>query len=168
MIANTMPNVITIGPITITEAIAAALKNFAGLPHRVELVGTYNDIAWVNDSKATIPQATLAAVGGYDSIVLIAGGRNKGLPMTSLREIVPSVRQVIAMGDAAAEVAEALDGVVPVEVVSDLPEAIRSASKIAIKGDTVLLSPACTSYDQYPNYVARGDHFRQLVQEKFS
>lgn len=150
------------------DAIAEALSSFGGLPHRVELVGTYGGITWVNDSKATIPQATLAAVGGYESIVLIAGGRNKGLPMDSLSKIVPNVRHVVAMGDAAQEVATALEGVVPVEVVPDLETAIERASAIAVAGDTVLLSPACTSYDQYPSYVARGDHFRQLVQERFA
>ncbi len=149
-------------------SIAEALKSFAGLAHRVEFVGTYGGVTWVNDSKATIPQATLAAVGGYESIVLIAGGRNKGLPLDSLREVVPNVRHVVAMGDAAQEVADALDGVVSVELVTTLESAIDCASAIAISGDTVLLSPACTSYDQYASYVARGDHFRHLVQEKFS
>jgi UDP-N-acetylmuramoylalanine--D-glutamate ligase len=145
--------------------IVDALKSYVGLPHRVELIASHDGVLWVNDSKATVPQATLAAVGGYESIVLIAGGRNKGLPMDSLREIVPNVHSVIAMGDAASEVAQAVEGLVKVDVVPDLEAAVARARAIARPGDVVLLSPACTSYDQYASYVDRGEHFRRLVQE---
>lgn len=148
------------------EGVVSALTSYVGLPHRVEQIASAEGITWVNDSKATVPQATLAAVGGYQSIVLIAGGRNKGLPMDSLRDIVPNVRAVIAIGDAAEEIARALDGLVPVDIVADLSIAVDRAREIAEPGDTVLLSPACTSYDQYPSYVDRGEHFRRLVEAK--
>lgn len=149
-----------------TDAIAEGLRAFRGLPHRLELVGEWNDVQWYNDSKATVPQATEAAASGFDSVVLIAGGRNKGLSLDGLRRTVPPVRAVIATGDAAGEVTEVFDGLVPVRTADSMVDAITQAEQAARPGDVVLLSPGCTSYDWYPNYVERGLDFRRLVESE--
>ena len=96
------------------EATVDVITSFAGLPHRLEFVGEWDGVAWYNDSKATVPQATEAAVGGFSSVVLIAGGRNKGLALDGLASTVPPVRHVVAIGDAADEVAAVFEGSVPV------------------------------------------------------
>ncbi len=150
------------------EAIVAMLQEFDGLPHRVEFVGEQNGISWYNDSKATVPHATLAAVGGFPSVVLIAGGKNKGLDLSELAGSVPPVRAVVATGDAADEIAEVFEPKVPVSRASSMHEAIDQAATTAVAGDVVLLSPACTSFDWYQSYEARGDDFRALVLERFS
>lgn len=151
-----------------TAGVASALESFDGLPHRLAPVGEWNDVAWFNDSKATVPQATLAAVGGFDSVVLIAGGRNKGLDMSELATAVPPVHTVIATGDAADEIA-AVFAATDANVLrgSSMVEAIELAARAASPGDTVLLSPACTSFDWYQSYGQRGDDFVSLVTAKF-
>ncbi len=150
------------------EGVAAALENFDGLPHRLAPVGVWDGVSWFNDSKATVPQATLAAVGGFDSIVLIAGGRNKGLDMSELATAVPPVHTVVATGDAADEIASVFEptGAVVLRATS-MAESIDLAAGAARPGDTVLLSPACTSFDWYQNYGQRGDDFVALVTAKF-
>ncbi len=147
--------------------IAGALKAFEGFAHRLQLVGTWNDVSWYNDSKATVPHATAAAVGGFDSVVLIAGGKNKGLDMTSLAELVPPVRAVVATGAAADEIAEVFGARVPIEKAQTMDEAIRLADQFSQAGDAVVLSPACTSYDWYDNYEQRGDDFMSRVRARF-
>ncbi|MEM9893238.1 MAG: UDP-N-acetylmuramoyl-L-alanine--D-glutamate ligase [Actinomycetota bacterium] len=148
------------------DAIAEGLRAFRGLPHRLELVGEWGGVQWYNDSKATVPQATEAAASGFESVVLIAGGRNKGLSLDGLRRTVPPVRAVIATGDAAGEVTEVFDGLVPVITADSMVDAITRAEQAARPGDVVLLSPGCTSYDWYPNYVERGLDFRRLVESE--
>jgi UDP-N-acetylmuramoylalanine--D-glutamate ligase len=145
------------------EAAAAAISAFTGLPHRLELIGRWGGVAWYDDSKATVPQATLAAVGGFESVVLIAGGRNKGLALGDLRLTVPPVRHVVTIGEAAGEVAAAFDGAVPVSAAGGMDEAVGEAQRAARPGDAVLLSPGCTSYDWYRNYEERGRDFANLV-----
>ena len=92
------------------EGCRRALLGFGGLPHRVELVGEASGVRFYDDSKATTPGAVLAAVAGFDSAVLIAGGRNKGLDLSVLRAAAPGLRAVVAIGEAAAEVAAAFAG----------------------------------------------------------
>lgn len=146
-----------------------ALRSFEGLPHRMASVGSWNDVAWFDDSKATVPQATLAAVGGFDSVVLIAGGRNKGLDLAELAATVPPVHTVIAIGDASGEVAATFESTAAsVQTASSMADAIEQAERAARPGDAVVLSPACTSFDWYDNYGQRGDHFASLVVERFS
>ena len=145
------------------ESVAAAISDFRGLPHRLERLGEWGHVGWYNDSKATVPQATVAAVSGFESVVLIAGGRNKGLALDDLRGVVPPVRAVVAMGDAAAEVVDLLGDLVPTTTAGSMVEAVHQARAVAKPGDVVLLSPGCTSFDWYPNYVARGLDFRRLV-----
>lgn len=148
------------------DAIAETLATFAGLPHRLEPVGTADGVTWYNDSKATVPHATVVAVAGFDSVVLIAGGRNKGLAMDSLASTVPPVRAVVATGAAADEIAAVFNSLVPVERADSMEQAIDLARKFARRGDVVVLSPACTSFDWYANYGERGRDFTRLVHEK--
>ncbi|MDH3301879.1 MAG: UDP-N-acetylmuramoyl-L-alanine--D-glutamate ligase [Acidimicrobiia bacterium] len=148
------------------DAIAQTLVSFAGLPHRLEPVGTAEGVTWYNDSKATVPHATVVAVAGFDSVVLIAGGKNKGLAMDSLASTVPPVRAVVATGAAADEIAAVFDSLVPVERADSMEEAIDLARKFARPGDVVVLSPACTSFDWYANYGERGRDFTRLVHER--
>ena len=150
------------------DAIREMLTTFVGLPHRVEFIGEHEGVRWYNDSKATVPHATLAAVGGFPSVVLIAGGKNKGLDLSDLAQAVPPVRAVVATGDAADEVATVFGDAVPVHRADSMSKAIDEAASLATSGDVVLLSPACTSFDWYPNYKARGDDFRSLVTSRFS
>ncbi|MGI9614106.1 MAG: UDP-N-acetylmuramoyl-L-alanine--D-glutamate ligase [Acidimicrobiales bacterium] len=148
------------------EGVADAVRLFAGLPHRLELVGEWDGIVWYNDSKATVPQATEAAVMGFDSVVLIAGGKNKGLALDGLRSTVPPVRHVVAIGDSEKDVTDVFAGLVPVTGAGDMAAAVAAAGEVAQPGDAVVLSPGCASFDWYPNYAERGLDFSRLVRER--
>lgn len=141
----------------------AALLAFQGLPHRVSLVGEACGVQWFDDSKATTPHATQAAVRAFDSVVLIAGGRNKGLDLSGLAVDHDRIRAVVAIGEAGPDVAKAFDGRRPVRVASSMDEAVDAAASLAVAGDTVLLSPACASFDWYGSYAERGDDFVRAV-----
>jgi UDP-N-acetylmuramoylalanine--D-glutamate ligase len=143
----------------------AALLAFRGLPHRVALVGEAGGVRWYDDSKATAPHATRAALGGFDSVVLIAGGRNKGLDLGELAASADRVRAVVAIGEAAGDVSAAFDGRRPVHVASSMDHAVQEAASLARPGDVVLLSPACASFDWYASYAERGDDFVRAVRE---
>ncbi|MGH8974815.1 MAG: UDP-N-acetylmuramoyl-L-alanine--D-glutamate ligase [Acidimicrobiia bacterium] len=145
------------------EAITLVLRSFPGLPHRTTPVGQTRGVTFVDDSKATNPHAALAAICGYDSVVLIAGGRNKGLDLSVLATQAGRMRAVVAIGEAAGEVAAAFEGRLPVSEAGSMAEAVRTAAAVAEPGDTVLLSPACASFDWYPGYAARGDDFAACV-----
>jgi UDP-N-acetylmuramoylalanine--D-glutamate ligase len=140
-----------------------ALEHFEGLPHRLQRIAEGDGVGWYDDSKATTPASVLAAVAGFASVVLIAGGRNKGLDLSALAAAAPPVRAVVAIGEAGGEVQAAFSGVVPVERVSTMGEAVLAAGRIAGPGDVVLLSPGCASFDWYRSYGERGDHFAGLV-----
>jgi UDP-N-acetylmuramoylalanine--D-glutamate ligase len=139
--------------------IREALRTYETMPHRVALVGEHGGVQYVDDSKATNPHATVHAVVAFDSVVLIAGGRNKGLDLTALTQPVDRIRAVVTFGEAAPEIAEAFDGVRPVSVTTSMRDAVHEATELARPGDVVLLSPACASFDAYANYSARGDDF---------
>jgi UDP-N-acetylmuramoylalanine--D-glutamate ligase len=145
------------------DGVAAALRNFERLHHRVELVGKASGVTYYDDSKATNPHATLTAVSAFESVVLIAGGRNKGLDLTVLRTLAPRIRAVVAIGDAAPEVEDAFAGSANVVRARSMREAVRRASQLAQPGDAVLLSPACASFDWYRGYAERGDDFAREV-----
>jgi UDP-N-acetylmuramoylalanine--D-glutamate ligase len=134
-------------------------------PHRIQFVTTHDGISFYNDSKATVPHAVITAVRSFDSVVLIAGGRNKGLDLGVLQTMADRTRAVVAMGDAAEEIAAAFEGVAPVHRASGMDEAVGVARSLAQVGDAVLLSPGCTSFDAYANYGARGDDFIRAVRE---
>lgn len=142
---------------------AAALRAFAGLPHRVQLVGERDGVRWYDDSKATAPHAALAAVRGFPSVVLLAGGRNKGLDLGVLAEAADHVRAVVALGEAAPAVESAFAGVRPVVRADDMDAAVAAATGLAEPGDAVVLSPACASFDRYRSYAERGDDFARAV-----
>lgn len=145
--------------------IGAAITSYELPPHRIQHVATKNDVAYYNDSKATVPHAVVTAVKSFPSVVLIAGGRNKDLDLGELRDVSDRTRIVIAMGDAANEIAAVFDGVTPVEHAVDMDDALRRAHTHAVSGDAVLLSPGCTSFDAYENYGARGDDFIRAVHD---
>jgi UDP-N-acetylmuramoylalanine--D-glutamate ligase len=135
-------------------------------PHRVQLVAEKDGISWYDDSKATTPAAVQAGVRGFSSVVLIAGGRNKGLDLSELASTVPPVRAVVAVGESAAEVARAFEGRAPVRQARSMGAAVDAASSMAAPGDAVLLSPGCASFDWYSSYAERGEDFSALVKGK--
>ncbi|MEA2842806.1 MAG: UDP-N-acetylmuramoylalanine--D-glutamate ligase [Actinomycetota bacterium] len=154
------------------EGIRSALTGFAGLPHRLTLVGEAAGIRFYDDSKATNPHAAVAAVQAFDSVVLVAGGRNKGLDLGALADaaVVSRIRSVVAIGEAGPEVTAVFDGVRPVQSATSMDEAVRLAAAAARAGDAVVLSPGCASFDWYGSYAQRGDDFaravRALLQEE--
>ncbi len=148
-----------------SQAMCKALLTFKGLAHRMQRVAEISGVTWVNDSKATNIGACVAALEGYTrKVVLIAGGDAKGADMD---ELTPSVKAktkgVVLMGKDAGLIEQALNGCVPVYKATNIKEAVNVAAGIAEAGETVLLSPACASFDQYKNYQDRGDQFTQAV-----
>ena len=148
------------------DTIADALATFRHPPHRIEPIGSLHGARWFNDSKATTPHAALTAIRGFERVVLLAGGRNKGLDLTSLATEAHRVKAVIGLGEAGGEVVQAFSGKCPTSAASSMQEAVAMAAAIAAEGDTVLLSPACASFDWYPigGYPARGSDFRQCFE----
>ena len=145
------------------DAVASVLRSFGGLPHRVELVVDAGGVRWYDDSKATTPASVVAAVSGFDSVVLIAGGKNKGLDLSVLRELAPRLRGVVAIGEAGPVVREVFGGVSEVVDASSMDDAVAAAARLSEPGDAVVLSPGCASYDWYRNYNERGDDFARAV-----
>ncbi|MEE4191194.1 MAG: UDP-N-acetylmuramoyl-L-alanine--D-glutamate ligase [Halieaceae bacterium] len=146
------------------DAMREALANFAGLPHRSQLVGEANELRFVNDSKATNPGATLAALGGFDKgVVLILGGQGKGADFTELAAATTGCRRVILMGEDAGLLDAALPPGVSRERVASMDAAVDAAVAAAEPGDVILLSPACASFDMFAGFAARGDAFCQSV-----
>lgn len=146
-------------------AMIEVLAEFSGLQHRVEFVGELNGVRWYNDSKATTPHAVLAGVGGFGSAVLIAGGRNKGVDLAPLAALSPTLRGVVAIGEAADEVGDVFGDGTTVVRAGSMRLAVEAAATMARAGDSVVLSPACTSFDWYENYSSRGDDFTRLVRD---
>jgi UDP-N-acetylmuramoylalanine--D-glutamate ligase len=134
--------------------------------HRVSLVGSCDGVDWFDDSKATTPASVMAAVAGFPSVVLIAGGRNKGLDLSPLGATVPPVRAVVAIGESAGDVDAAFSGRAPVATATSMEAAVDAAARLARPGDAVVLSPGCASFDWYTSYTARGDHFAAIVHRK--
>ena len=150
-------------------AVSEALATFEHPPHRIEPVGEFDGVRWYNDSKATTPHAAITAIRGFRRVVLLAGGRNKGLDLASLAAEHERVRAVVALGEAAPIIHEAFARWCPVVDVESMHDAVAAAAGFAEAGDTVLLSPACASFDWYPDggYPARGDDFKRLVHSYF-
>jgi UDP-N-acetylmuramoylalanine--D-glutamate ligase len=147
----------------------AAIRTFPGLAHRQELVDTIDGVRYINDSKATNADATEKALACYEAIYWIAGGLPKAGGITSLAPYFKRLRHAFLIGNATGEFAATLDGRVPYTRCGDLAAALAAASDQArgqhVRDAVVLLSPACASYDQFPNFEVRGDTFRRLVGE---
>src|SRR5262249_55556734 len=150
------------------EQIQRGLRSFPGLAHRMEQVGRKGRVLFVNDSKATNADAAARALASFSDIFWIAGGRAKTGGIPELTGHFPRIRRAYLIGEAAEEFAHTLDGRVPHAVVGTLDRAIEQAARDAESSDVrepvVLLSPACASFDQYPNFEVRGTAFRDRVQ----
>ncbi len=164
------------------DAMRAVAATFGGVEHRLEPVRRRNGVLWINDSIATAPERTLAAIQSFEEpLVLLLGGRDKNLPWEMLaaeiassgRDGQPQVHHVILFGEAAGRIAAVLAALptAPEEVsiavtqCATLEEAVRAAERIALPGDVVLLAPGGTSFDAYEDFAARGRHFRVLVEQ---
>ena len=151
-----------IGPVAVSQAVRA----FRPPPHRLEVVASVRGVTYVNDSIATAPERTLAALKSFtEPVVLLLGGRDKHLPLEDmLVEAEAKCRAIVCFGESGHALAEAADAInVPVHEAETLAEAFATAVSLAQTGDVLLLSPACTSFDAYPNFEARGEEFRALV-----
>lgn len=151
------------------EAMCRVLARFPGLPHRGEFIAERAGVKWINDSKGTNVGATLAAIAGIGPdlegrLILLAGGEGKGADFSPLVEpLVRYAREVVVFGRDADRLERVLADRLPVAHVADLAAAMHRARSIAQSGDVVLLSPACASLDQFPDYMARGEAFRQWL-----
>jgi UDP-N-acetylmuramoylalanine--D-glutamate ligase len=157
------------------ETIVQGLRRFRALPHRLELVATKDGVEYYNDSKATTPVSTIRALEAFEQpLILLAGGYDKGTPFDELGQVIHTrARAALVYGKTAPKLvlaiqqaaAAAPDQPAPLLLqLPDLPAALQHATTLAQPGEVVVLSPACASYDQYPHYEARGEHFRTLVQ----
>ena len=147
------------------RSIRTGLASFTGLPHRLQHVGEFGGVTWINDSKGTNIFATQAALEAFPRpLVVLLGGKHKG---ESFARLLPALaeraRAVIAYGQAAPAIARELGEAAPVEVAADIPDLVRRAREAAEPGDVALFSPACSSYDQFPDYRERGRAFEKCV-----
>lgn len=144
-----------------------ALTEFAGLPHRMQFVARVRGADYINDSKATNVGAAIASVESINgAVILIAGGQGKGGDFSALAaSIGGKLKRVILLGEDAAALETAFAGLSPTTRVADMRSAVQCAAESSAPGDTVLLAPACASFDQYQNFGARGDDFQKLVLE---
>ncbi|MEE4242191.1 MAG: UDP-N-acetylmuramoyl-L-alanine--D-glutamate ligase [Desulfopila sp.] len=147
------------------QAINGVLRSFKGLPHRMEMVDSINGVSYYNDSKATNTGAVISALRQTrGKVVLIAGGKDKGDDYSLLREVVrQKVKNLILIGEAAHLIAKQLDDIVTIEYAATMEEAVAKAVRLAECGDTVLLSPACASFDMFSSYGHRGRSFVEAV-----
>jgi len=152
---------------------AAALRDFAGLPHRLQFVAERDSVRYYNDSKCTTPQGAVVAMDAFEprTAVMIVGGYDKGVSFDELgAALADRARAVVAMGATGQQIVEAVEArrqgdAPPVDVARDLPEAVALAKRQARRGDVVLLSPACASYDMFTNYEHRGEAFVALLSQ---
>ena len=149
------------------DVISQGLRAFRGLEHVMEVVRVLRGVAYVNDSKGTNVDATIKALESVPApVILIAGGREKGGEYPGLAEAVRrKARRVILLGEARARLREVLAGTCPITEAASLKDAVRDAANTAVAGDTVLLSPACASFDMFADYKDRGRQFKEAVHE---
>jgi UDP-N-acetylmuramoylalanine--D-glutamate ligase len=152
------------------EAMVRAVRNFTGLAHRSEWIAEADGVNWYNDSKATNVGATVAALQGMPGpLVLIAGGDAKGAEFSALREAVrDKVHSVVLIGRDAGSIAAAIGDAAQIIHAADMHDAVVKARDLARPGDSVLLSPACASFDMFDNFMHRGEVFRDAVREVLS
>ena len=148
-----------------SAAMLQVVAEFPGLPHRMQFVRNVDGVNFINDSKATNVAAAIASVNSLAGpVVLIAGGQGKGGDFTALAAAVANkLRAVFVFGEDAGLLGEAFTGKAELHLVGDLGEAVRQSAQLAAPGDTVLLAPACASFDQFDNYMQRGDSFCDAV-----
>lgn len=146
------------------EYIDKAVNNFQSIEHRLEFVKEIDGVRYINDSKATSMSAVMSALKSFDKdIILIMGGINKGIDFKPLKSIIEDrVKKLILTGEASEDLNKMID-VSNKIIIKDFTEAFDYAKKIAVKGDTVLLSPGCASFDSFKNYEERGKYFKSLV-----
>jgi UDP-N-acetylmuramoylalanine--D-glutamate ligase len=152
--------------LTVTE-MREAIAGYCPQPHRCEFVARINGVTYINDSKATNVDAVAKALQSLaEPVVLIAGGRDKGLDFAALKEVVAEkVKVAVLIGETAGKIARVWADVVPCELVGSMADAVRAAASHAGPGDVVLLSPACASFDMFNNYEHRGEEFKRNVFE---
>lgn len=149
------------------EEFFKALKTFSKPAHRLEFVAEINKVRYYNDSKATNISAVINAVLSVEGkVVLLLGGRDKGLSFEPLAALQEKLRGVVTFGEASEKIANALQNQSGVHKVKTVKEALDIATDIAKEGEAVLFSPGCASFDAFKNYQQRGDYFKSLVQEK--
>jgi len=142
-----------------------ALRDFAGLPHRCEVVAVVSQVRFINDSKATNPGAAQSSIEGFDEpVIWIGGGRDKGLDFGALADVASArIKRAIFYGESADQLESAIANRITVDRARNLAEAVGLASNAAEPGDVVLLAPACASFDQFKSFEDRGEHFRAAV-----
>jgi UDP-N-acetylmuramoylalanine--D-glutamate ligase len=147
------------------ESISKVLKEFKGVEHRLEYVGEIEGITFMNDSKATTIESLAVALTSFETpIILIAGGKDKGSDYSKLNNLIAeNVRQVILIGTAKDKMSKAWKDIVPVHLSDTLGDAVEAAFKMAVTGETVLLSPACSSFDMFNDFEDRGKQFKETV-----
>ena len=153
------------------DAIEAGVRGFRGVPHRLEFVRRVYGADWYNDSIATAPERAIAAIRVFDEpLVLLAGGRDKDLPWQAFARVAcERVRDLILFGEAAGKIADAIEEVqdadcmLHLELCKGLDQAVEAATKLAQPGDVILLAPGGTSFDEFTDFEARGERFRELV-----
>jgi len=150
------------------KQIMACLPRFKALPHRLQFVAEAKGVRWYNDSKATTPDSAIVALEAFEHPIIIAGGYDKHIPFDELgRKIAQNAKAAILIGQTAQRIAAAIGANQPtktqIEFADSLVQAVQLAAKLAVKGDVVLLSPACASYDMFENYEQRGQQFIDLV-----
>ncbi|MBY6129335.1 UDP-N-acetylmuramoyl-L-alanine--D-glutamate ligase [Qipengyuania aquimaris] len=146
------------------DQIEEGLGSYSGLPHRMERVAEISGVAYVNDSKGTNTAASAPALAAFDNIHWILGGLAKEPGLGECEAELGHVKAAYTIGRAGPDFAALLEGRVPVEQCETLDRAVTAAAAKAERGDTVLLSPACASFDQYTDFEKRGEHFRELVE----
>jgi UDP-N-acetylmuramoylalanine--D-glutamate ligase len=148
------------------DAIAKAAREFPGLAHRLEHVATVDGVSYVNNSMCTNPEALAASVRAFGRpVILIAGGKNKGLDLSPVRETAPHIQAAILIGASGREVGSYLDagGVASLSYADTMDDAVRSATAMARSGDIVLLAPGCASFDMFKDFEDRGRAFIRAV-----
>lgn len=145
------------------EQIIESIPSFVGLKHRMQYLGEYNGVKFINDSKATNADSTSKALASFDNIIWIVGGVEKEGGIEPLKEYFPKIKKALLIGASQENFAKTLSNEVSWEKCDNLNNAFNIACKIASSSDVILLSPACASYDQWKNFEARGDAFIELV-----
>jgi len=149
------------------EIIEKTIQEFKGVEHRLEFVDKINGVTYINDSKSTNIDSTFVALSSFNSpIILIMGGRDKGYPYTGLKKIIKEkVKLLLVIGEATQKIVSQLFGSTKIIECDNIEYAVKQTKKFAVKGDIVLLSPGCSSFDQFKNFEHRGNVFKELVKK---